>query len=133
MSQRHFEALARLAAWIGVAALIVLSLVPGQYRPHTPFPGQVDHFMAYALAGAAAALGYPRPRSRIWWQIALTAFACAAEILQHWIPGRSPSPLDAIASSAGLAAGLIVASLFRAALTPGLMPADAATPGRDRL
>ncbi len=37
----------RLAGVTGVFLIVVLSLVPGSYRPHTGAPGGLEHFFAY--------------------------------------------------------------------------------------
>jgi hypothetical protein len=44
----------RVATWLCVALLIVLSLVPGPDRPHTGIAGQSEHFIAYAGTGMIA-------------------------------------------------------------------------------
>jgi VanZ family protein len=102
--------LARVAAWVAVLMLTVLSLVPGDLRPHTPMPGRLDHFMAYGLTGLVIAIGYAPKLIRLSWWGALTVAAGAFECAQAHIPGRSPSMFDAMASSGGLALGLFVAS-----------------------
>lgn len=74
-------------------------------------PGQWDkaiHFSAYALLGAATAWAL-RPGSwsrigRAW--VGVAAFGALDEVHQHWIPGRSPDPVDWLADSAGGAVGL---------------------------
>ena len=56
---------ARLAAWAGILAITVLSLVPGQERPHTGLSGLTEHFLAYACTGFAISFGYLRLRERV--------------------------------------------------------------------
>jgi hypothetical protein len=46
-----FLTIARAAGFFGVLAIIVLSLVPGAYRPHTGLPGVAEHFIAYYSTG----------------------------------------------------------------------------------
>ena len=38
--------LAALAGWLGIVVIAVLSLVPGDYRPHTFLPGPAEHVLA---------------------------------------------------------------------------------------
>jgi hypothetical protein len=38
-----------IAPWLCILTIAVLSLVPGQARPHTWLPGQVEHFLAYFI------------------------------------------------------------------------------------
>ena len=104
--------LAALAGWLGIVIIAVLSLVPGDYRPHTFLPGPAEHVLAYALTGMALAVGYPQNRHRILWLLGLSAGGAVFEVLQIWDPGRSPSVIDAAACSSGTALGLFFGALF---------------------
>jgi hypothetical protein len=57
-------AIVRGAGFFGVLAIIVLSLVPGAYRPHTGLPGQAEHFIAYCSTALALTLGFSSIASR---------------------------------------------------------------------
>jgi hypothetical protein len=98
--------IARLVAWACIAAIAALSLVPGVLRPHTVLPGWDEHFIAYAGTGFFLALGYLGLRQRLFAWIGLAIASGAFEILQDFVPGRSPSPFDALASMSGLTLGL---------------------------
>ena len=39
----HWSRMARVLVWLSVVAITVLSLLPGDYRPHTGAPGRVEH------------------------------------------------------------------------------------------
>jgi VanZ family protein len=108
---------ARVLAWICVAAITVLSLVPGAFRPHTFLPGRIEHFVAYAGTGFFFALGYLDARLRLFAWLGLAIASGVFEILQDFVPGRSPSPLDALASTGGLTFGLAIGLVAEAALT----------------
>ena len=103
--------LAALAGWLGIVVIAVLSLVPGDYRPHTFLPGPAEHVLAYALTGMALAVGYPQTRPRVLWFLGLSAAGAVFEVLQLWDPGRSPSLIDAAACSSGAALGLFFGAL----------------------
>ena len=111
----HFEwasrliRLARAAAWLGLLGVAVLSLVTGAWRPHTPMPGQAEHFLAYFLTSFAFGVGYPDRRTRMIACAGLCLAAGLFELLQNWSPGRSPNLLDWAASSAGAVAGILLA------------------------
>jgi VanZ family protein len=107
---------ARVLAWICVAAITVLSLVPGALRPHTFLPGRVEHFVAYAGTGFFFALGYLDVRLRVFAWLGLAIASGVFEILQNFVPGRSPSSLDALASTGGLTFGLAMGLAAEAAL-----------------
>ena len=106
----------------------LLSLVPGAERPHTGAPGRAEHFVAYGGTGFLLALGYLGWRQRLVAWIGLAAASGVFEILQNFVPGRSPSLFDALASTGGLTLGTAVGVLLTAALAwdraDGLLNAD---------
>ncbi len=99
---------ARILTGACVFVIVVLSLVPGSARPHTIFPGRIEHFIAYAGTGFLSGFAYRAARERLSVWIGLAAASCIFEIVQEFVPGRSPSPLDALASTSGLTVGLIL-------------------------
>src|SRR5690348_10135564 len=98
----------RVATWFCVILVIVLSLVPGQDRPRTGLAGHGEHFIAYAGTGMIAMLSYHR---RLWTIVGLSLLSSVLEILQNFIPGRSPAVLDVIFSSVGGTTGVGMAVL----------------------
>jgi VanZ family protein len=105
--------LMRAAAWIAVAAIAVLSVLPGEDRPHVLESSQMEHLEAYSATAAALAVGYAQVRARIAIGVGLSLLAGSFEILQVWIPGRDPKVSDWIVSSVGAWAGLaVVASVW---------------------
>ena len=56
----RFTVVARTLAWIGILAIIVLSVVPANDRPVSGFGQGLEHFTAFALVGGAFAIGYLR-------------------------------------------------------------------------
>lgn len=100
--------LARVLAWACLATIAVLSLVPGELRPHSFLPGEAEHFIAYAVAGLLLALAYPSTRERLLGWLCLSLASGGFEILQNFAPGRSPSVWDAVASTAGLTFGMLL-------------------------
>jgi hypothetical protein len=95
----------RVVTWLCVAVLIILSLVPGDARPHTGLSGQWEHFVAYAGTGLIATLAYHRP---VWVTFGLCILSSILESLQNLVPGRHPTVIDAIFSTAGCAAGALI-------------------------
>ena len=108
----------QLLAWICVSLIAVLSLVPGAERPNSSLPGQAEHFVAYAATGLFFALGYTSPRVRVIGWIGLAVASGVFELLQNLVPGRTPSALDALASTMGLTAGLGSGALISATWAP---------------
>ena len=107
---------ARIVGFAGITAIAVLSLLPGAERPHTGLPGQAEHFMAYACTGFALSLGYLRLGERLIFWAALSVASGVFEILQQWIPGRGCEIEDAVVSTLGLTAGLVLGAMAAARL-----------------
>jgi 4-amino-4-deoxy-L-arabinose transferase-like glycosyltransferase len=104
--------IARAAGFFGVLAIIVLSLVPGTYRPHTGLPGEAEHFIAYFPTAFAFALGFRSRASRVVIALGLTLLAGSMEVLQLWVPGRHPAIIDAVVSSLGGLLGIALGGLL---------------------
>ena len=101
-----FAMLARAAGWIGVAAIVVLSTLPGSERPHTGAPGQMEHVLAYFMTASALATGYQRRDTRLKLLLGLMLLAEAMECAQLFIPGRNAAIGDFLASSLGALIGV---------------------------
>ena len=104
----------RTAGWIGLAVIVVLSLVPGWARPHNALglPGQYEHLIAYMLTAGVLGFAYRKATIRA---ALLTLFViCAAllEIAQIWVPGRTGQVIDFGASSIGAGGGLLAAAVI---------------------
>jgi VanZ family protein len=105
--------LLRGAGWTCVLALIVLSVAPGNERPHTGvFPGQIEHVIAYCGTAGVLALGYSTARERLGMVVMLAFLAGALEVVQLGIPGRHSQFIDFAASSAGACLGMSVVALL---------------------
>jgi VanZ family protein len=107
-----FRAIARTAGFFGVLAIIVLSLAPGTYRPHTGMPGEAEHFIAYYSTAFALALGFQSKASRVVIALGLTLWAGSMEVLQLWVPGRHSAIIDAVISSLGGLLGIALGELL---------------------
>lgn len=99
----------RVAGWICTAAIVILSLLPGEERPVTGVPGQVDHVLAYAGTAALLTFGYPS-RFRIWIALGLITLAGSLELAQLWVPGRHCRLIDLAAGALGTVTGILVAT-----------------------
>lgn len=99
---------ARIVALLCVAAIVVLSTVPGVDRPHVFHSGNVEHVIAYT--GTAFLLVFGFSRRLAWrWPVALSGASAIFEVLQIWIPGRSAGIENWLASTAGACAGTLLA------------------------
>ena len=107
----------KLAAWLLLVAVIVITLVPAEYRPETLLPLKVERALGFAVMTFVFTLAYPR-----WWRaILLVAIAGAVglELLQFMIPSRDPSPVDAVVKAIGAGMGVAGAMLVRRLTGPG--------------
>jgi len=111
LAARWFQ---RLIPALLLSGIAILSLVPGDLRPHAPIlPDAYEHLLAYALtAFAIAALPSHTLRSR-WLFAGLAAYAGLLEICQFVVPNRTTSLEDFLASSAGAALGILLAGVAR--------------------
>ena len=107
----------RALAWLCVLTITILSLLPGEERPHTGLSGRLEHAMAYAGTGFFIWFGYHHPRHRALFWCGLAIASCVFEVLQNFIPGRSPSVFDALASTLGLTFGYSVSALLQWSLS----------------
>jgi VanZ family protein len=110
---------ARIAAWLAVLTIIVLSVVPGTVRPHVLGNDSAEHFVAYFLAGSLfavgyqLAIGYQRSQRLLSSGILLATCAGLLEFVQLWIPGRSASISDFEVSTIAAWIGLLAVILIR--------------------
>jgi len=85
--------------------------MPAQNMVRTGFPGQLEHFVAYAGSASIAVAGYGR---RVAVRIIglFGVYAAFLEYLQHFSPGRHPSIADFSASALGASFGGLAATLL---------------------
>jgi hypothetical protein len=99
----------RLAAWICVATLAVLSLWPGPTVFRTGFGAHFEHVFAYAVASVVVALGYNElGLARI--VAVLLTIAALLEHLQRYA-GRHAEFSDFLFSSTGVFIGVVAFAL----------------------
>jgi hypothetical protein len=110
---KSVTALFRVCGWAAVVLITILSLVPGEARPHTTTPSQLERVAAYAIAGSALALGYFGVRSVIAIAALLPIYAALLEIFQLWVPRRTARIIDIVAGTAGSWIGICSMVLLR--------------------
>jgi len=113
----HF--LFRIAGWILVAAIVVLSLLPGQDRPHSGVPGEFEHLFAYLVTAVVLGIAYPERKTQVKFALFLVVLSAAMEICQLWIPGRQSELAGFLGSSCGGAIlGMMAVMVFPNRLRP---------------
>jgi VanZ family protein len=107
---RVLRPLFRVAAWLLLFAIIVLSVVPPDFRPVTPAPQNVEHLAIFFLTGLAFGQGYDtRPFLQT---IGLVTFSAAIELLQLSIPGRHARLSDFFVNAVSVALGVGLTALM---------------------
>ena len=114
----------RAFAWLLVAAITALTLVPPSLRPVSFLPHVIEHLFVFFAMGAALAFAYPR---RIYaLGVSGVLFAALLELLQTLRPGRHASLsdflIDAAAVCVGIAIVVGVKRLQRTARAPSQSP-----------
>ena len=99
--------IARVAAWLLIAAIVVMTLGPPTVRPVSGFNRSLEHVAAFALLGLAFGLAYPSRRLLL----AVIGIAAAAlmETLQQMVPGRHAYFSDFVINAGGACLGVIMA------------------------
>ena len=110
----------RTTGWIGVAMIVVLSLVPGWARPHNQLglPGEYEHLVAYMLTAGTLGLAYRKATIRVLLLTLLVICAALLEIAQIWVPGRTAQLIDFGASSIGAGGGLLAGAVIDQLVSP---------------
>lgn len=120
--RRAIDPLARIrlallgAGVVGVAAILILSLVPGGLRPSVAENDHLEHLLAYFFVMSAFGL-----QARTVWHtlaaaVLLGLVAGLTEIAQAYVPGRHPDLADALSGGLGVMLGLLVSATVAAML-----------------
>jgi VanZ family protein len=98
----------------GGGLMAVLSLLPAASVPDFVVGSAYDHLLAYTAIGFCFGSSFPSLRLQLFSGFALMLGALVFELLQNFIPGRSPDISDFMASSLGAWCGLTMALLAQA-------------------
>jgi hypothetical protein len=105
--------LIRLGAGLAVLTITILSVVPGNVRPHILGNDRFEHFAAYFLTASLCAIGCPMQMFASG--VLLVIGAGSLELAQLWIPGRMASAGEFAMSAIGTWAGLLTILAVRRA------------------
>lgn len=99
----------RIVGTLVVGMIVVLSLVPGDWRPSVGLAKALEHFTAYFVVAAVLTTAFRCG----WLHIGgLVVLAGALEVGQNWIPGRDANLIDFLGSSTGAFLGFGLSSLI---------------------
>ena len=99
----------RWAAWLLVAAIAILTLVPIGLRPVSGAPVNMERFAAFAVIGVCLGLGYPKHRLSIL--LVVAGIIGVLELAQHLVPSRHGRLPDGTIKMAGALLGLAAATI----------------------
>ena len=108
--------LIRVNAWLAVLTIIVLSVVPGNWRPHVMANDYLEHFTAYFITGTLLAIGFSGPVQQLANCIMLATCAGLLEFVQLWVPGRTASMGEFITGALGAWLGIVAIFVVRRVL-----------------
>jgi VanZ family protein len=97
----------RTAGWLGVAATLLLSLLPPVLDESGEHIDKLVHMACYAMLMVWWAQLVTRQRWKL--AVALIVYGIAVEGLQSLTPDRMPDTLDALANTAGVLLGWFAA------------------------
>jgi VanZ family protein len=98
--------IARVCFWVTLLEVVFVTLSPGQLRPQTGLPPQIERFGAFLIAGGLLSAAYPHTRR--YGGAALVGAAAALEVMQGFVPGRDARLLDFGAKAVGALAGVAI-------------------------
>jgi VanZ like family len=102
-------------AWIGILAIIILSVVPAADRPVTGAGQSLEHLTAFAIVGGAFAIGY---RLSLMQLMLLAVLFCAGiELLQIPLPTRHARVSDFLVDAAGACLAILCVFVARQVLS----------------
>jgi VanZ family protein len=102
-------AIARILGWLAVIVIGIVSVVPGDMRPHTGASGHLEHAIAYVIGTALMSFGYGGRHYPTGVALFLVLFAGFLETAQLLIPGRGGALSDFAASAGGVFVGSTLA------------------------
>ncbi|CDP50909.1 VanZ family protein [Paradevosia shaoguanensis] len=95
---------ARPLAWLLLLGILLVTVLPIEWRPVTGEPANLERLVAFALVGFVFVVGYPRH----WWLVLglVIAVALGFELAQLLAPSRHATLKDAVVKVAGGSLGV---------------------------
>ena len=98
--------LAKFLFWLGVLAILAMSVVPTNTSEAISSLDKAIHFFAFLVITYLLWAAYKLPRPFISSVLLLSLFGLTIELLQHFVPTRIFSLYDFAADIAGIIAGV---------------------------
>ncbi len=95
--------------WLAIVSTIVVCLIPPPPLALPPNSDKVEHFLAYFLLASAAVQIYRTGAALLWAGAGLVLLGVGIEFLQGALTtNRMADPMDALANTTGVIAGMAV-------------------------
>lgn len=95
--------------WLAIVSTIVVCLIPPPPLALPPNSDKVEHFLAYFLLASAAVQIYRTRTALLWAGAGLVLLGVGIEFLQGALTtNRMADPMDALANTTGVIAGMAV-------------------------
>ncbi|MBB5049376.1 VanZ family protein [Rhodopseudomonas rhenobacensis] len=104
----------RILACVGVAALVLLTIVPADDRPVTGLQHDVEHFGAFLLPGLLLGFAFEKKTSLLL--IGAVWFCLALEAIQIPLSTRHARLEDALVDSLAMCIGIVAGRLAKSQL-----------------
>ena len=111
-----FRKLARLALFVGVVTVILLSLIPNEAMPSLAISDALAHMTAYGVLAFVGGIARRHARSLVMLATVLFLLGASLEFFQGLLPDRDASGYELLANMVGIAVGCLVAISINAAL-----------------
>jgi glycopeptide antibiotics resistance protein len=105
------DKLFKVAAWVFLLGLVVLTVIPANERPSSGFQHDLEHFIAFSPAGFL--LGFAYAERFRWLYPGTLAFTLILELSQIALPSRHARVNDFIVDAVAICLGLAVAQVIR--------------------
>lgn len=110
----HIQRIARIAAWAGLALIILVTVSPIDVRPSTVSTTDLDRAFAFLVMSGLFVVAYPRRIVVV--SIALFAAAFLIELTQFVSVTRHPQMHDAVVKALGVILGAFGGAMTNFAL-----------------
>ena len=111
LQKTMLQKMLKAASWVIILGLVIATVVPADERPVTRLQHDIEHFLAFALAGLTFGFAYAQSL-RVNLSSALV-FALALELSQIPLATRHARLRDFVVDAAGACLGLVIAHLYR--------------------
>ncbi len=100
-----FRKFSRIVFFVGLLAVIALSVIPQEAKPDPKLLYNLNHIAAYAALALAGGIAYRDGRSFFMMAAGLLILGAGLELLQAFLPSRFANGYDVLANVVGIALG----------------------------